>query len=55
MPAVTPGVLKDLAPIRFLIDGSEGPWPPNVTAVDAARRDALGMGYRTWCGPRTWS
>jgi L-arabinokinase len=46
MPAVTPGALAGLAPLGFLIDASEGSWPPNVTAVDAARRDALGMGYQ---------
>ena len=46
MPAVPPRSLADLAPVRFLIDAPEGSWPPNVVAVDAARRDALGMGYQ---------
>jgi L-arabinokinase len=46
MPAVTPGALADLAPVRFLIDAPEGSWPPNVVAVDAAGRDARGMGYQ---------
>jgi L-arabinokinase len=46
MPAVAPGVLAELSPVRFLIDAPEGSWPPNVVAIDAARRDALGMGYQ---------
>ena len=46
MPAVSPGALADLAPVRFLIDAPEGSWPPNVVALDPAGRDALGMGYQ---------
>jgi hypothetical protein len=46
MPTLPPGGLADLAPVRFLIDLPEGSWPPNVVAVDAARRDALGLGYQ---------
>lgn len=46
MPAFDPRALAALADLRFLIDASAGSLPPNVVAVDAARRSALGLGYQ---------
>jgi L-arabinokinase len=46
MPAFDPAVLAGLAGFHFLMDAREGSLPANLTAVDAARLEALGMGYQ---------
>lgn len=46
MPAFDPGLFARLADFHFLIEGREGSWPANVTTADAARREALRMGYQ---------
>ncbi len=49
-PAIDLGALAALGDLQFLIDAAEGPRPSNVLALDAARRDALGLRYHDLVG-----